>query len=262
MKIKDIARFKEGDKVRCVNLRLPKTKFRWTVAPEMQDLITSNRYLTVRHAMDSDRLYFVEDRWGTIFHPDDFELYQPDEKPKANFFTDENCHLARATWFHPRTDIPITLYFCKSDGFWYLIHNDARFAGSIPDPTNDVDWTEYGTFAWRTYNRGWSPTLPPDEQKKNLEGYVGKIQITSKSKLTTEKKGKSVIMDLIARFKKLGRKEPQKSFIEQGITDERGELTSDGYKLFVHYLFDNKDNQTAFYNDVVKPIADSEKSEK
>lgn len=69
---------------------------------------------------------------------------------------------------------------------------------------------------------------------------------------------KSIYMSLKQTLRRITRKEPQKSFIEIGVTDEDGNLTPDGRNDFVQYLFDTKLGQEDFYETVVKPVAEEE----
>lgn len=64
-------------------------------------------------------------------------------------------------------------------------------------------------------------------------------------------------MNIIKKFKLLTLGEPQKSFVEKGVTDLEGTLTNDGKELFSQYLLNKFGND--FKSEVVDKIIVDEK---
>ncbi len=64
---------------------------------------------------------------------------------------------------------------------------------------------------------------------------------------------------LIEKAKLAYKKEPEKSFIKAGIKNMSGDLTPDGEKVFMQFLF--KQNETEFKKEVVDPILEEMKEE-
>ncbi len=132
--------------------------------------------------------------------------------------------------------------------YWLNSNVDTSLSGS----KDNLGGFRYGYLMCYAHN-GLNDAL----KNAKCKGYT---RDTIQSTITqTTMKGKTIIMDLITKLKKLTRKEPEKSLIEQGVTDESGVLTTEGYKAFVQFLFDSEDNKKAFYEGVVKPIVDAEK---
>ncbi len=72
---------------------------------------------------------------------------------------------------------------------------------------------------------------------------------------------KSLMTNLISTYKKLTKKEPQKSFFKAGVTDENDNLTNDGEGLFLNYLLEKYGAD--FKKDVIDEIvAEFEKDKK
>ena len=66
--------------------------------------------------------------------------------------------------------------------------------------------------------------------------------------------------NLKTSFNNLFKKEPQKSFEELEITDERGFLSVDGTEIFNKWLLEK--NKDKFYEEIVKPMKDKIKKDK
>jgi len=72
---------------------------------------------------------------------------------------------------------------------------------------------------------------------------------------------KNIFMTIIEKFKSAMMKEPLKSFVKFGITDEKGTLTTDGQALFIQHMFEQ--NQASFVKEVVDVLkAEEEKDSK
>lgn len=134
--------------------------------------------------------------------------------------------------------------------YWLNSNVDEDLSGS----RNKVNGFCYGYLVSFTDN-GLNDALENAKRK----GYTRDTDTIQSTITQTTMKGKTIMNDLITKLKKLTRKEPEKSLIEQGVTDESGVLTTEGYKAFVQFLFDSEDNKKAFYEGVVKPIVDAEK---
>jgi len=74
----------------------------------------------------------------------------------------------------------------------------------------------------------------------------------------------TLMFNLIPSFKALFRTEPQKSYIELGITDNQGVLTQEGRELYQQYTFEQSclTTDSDFYKNIVKPLMDKKNEEK
>lgn len=70
--------------------------------------------------------------------------------------------------------------------------------------------------------------------------------------MTLLKTNSKTNMSLITTFKNLTRTEPNKSFVEAGVMDDKDVLTAEGKELFIEWLF--AANAAAFNDEVVQPI--------
>lgn len=92
----------------------------------------------------------------------------------------------------------------------------------------------------------------------NQSGWLGAPWEDKEEKLLTND---NKPMNLLQRIKNLALSEPQKSFKKYGITNEFGDLTSDGKEAFINWLFEQ--HQHEFKADVVnKLITEDEKENK
>ena len=67
-------------------------------------------------------------------------------------------------------------------------------------------------------------------------------------------------MNLTQSFKAIFRTEPAKTFVKAGITNENGDMTSEGQTIFLSYLL--QIHGDAFKKDIVDEILKEEKASK
>ena len=77
---------------------------------------------------------------------------------------------------------------------------------------------------------------------------------------TLIKNNHSFIMNLTQSFKAIFRTEPAKTFVKAGITNENGDMTSEGQTIFLSYLL--QIHGDAFKKDIVDEILKEEKASK
>lgn len=70
----------------------------------------------------------------------------------------------------------------------------------------------------------------------------------------------SLMTNLISSLRSLIRTEPEKSFVETGVTDEHDVFTKEGTDLFIDFL--KKEFKQKFYEDYVKPLAEKLRADK
>ncbi len=86
--------------------------------------------------------------------------------------------------------------------------------------------------------------------------WTGKMQ--NEAGYTIIKNNNKTIMSIKSVWKNITRKEPERSFVKAGITNDNDELTTDGKDLFIGWLLEK--NKDLFNTEVVQPIlAEQEK---
>lgn len=141
------------------------------------------------------------------------------------------------------------------DGYWILYSDYSGISGSRDGRRPEWRYghclahitTEPKLIFEMLKNKGFKPV---SEQSQTLTDSELSNQMNIKERVTT------AMNSITSKLKKLLRTEPEKSFIEQGVTTESGALTDAGREAFIEWSF-NRDKK-AFYDEVVKPIVDAE----
>lgn len=246
-------KFKIGDEVKAISRGLPAmhkegiyvNEYMQKHIDEGKTLIVDGYYTNVKFRAKTTGDGSNDFEW--LWHEGDFILYK---KSSEGNYPDSEYHLATGIWNRE----PCVLFYgtgISKDNRWFLIQDNS--IGAEPEET---EWRNYGKYSW-AMELSWRPTL--------RDGYpkITDIQLRTNSKITMHSSGvleksKPLMNNLISKFKKLTRTEPDKSFIAQGVTDEQGGLTSEGRDAFTQFLFEAGDNKKAFYDAVIKPIVDAE----
>lgn len=98
------------------------------------------------------------------------------------------------------------------------------------------------------FSDGYYANIALDKGGVSVDNDIKNLQLVVKSK---------TMKNLLTIFKNLTVGEPDKTFIEAGIVDENRELTSDGAKVFLHWLLSK--NGEGFKKEVADKIAHEKK---
>ena len=123
----------------------------------------------------------------------------------------------------------------KSDK--YYIHQNQQ-PGSKGEVDPSVNWYKYS----------WMVLIG-----SNL--YGAKVEIISSGEVT--KTNNTIIMSILKKFKELTRSEPEKSFVKVGVMNDNLDLTDEGTKLFIAFLFEQ--NKDKFKSEVVDKLLEESK---
>jgi hypothetical protein len=149
---------------------------------------------------------------------------------------------------HTCTDVFEGTVLCVHEGFFFVSHPSGH--GIF---CNDCEGSPKRS-SWQIYDDNESAEIEILDPLTDVIEEPSEL-IDRKAATTAE----PTPMELIKNLKRLTRKEPEKSFIDKGITDEEGNLTTAGRNDFVDFLWEDEATRKRFYEEVVKPVVEAEK---